>query len=72
MTLRISDHDGLWKQNYDSVYLGNLELDDGNNLKNSPIYVIKDYYNHTPLSYHYIDKRNLGIKFDENVDYQIM
>jgi hypothetical protein len=72
MTLRISDHDGLWKQKYDSVYLGNLELDDGTNLKNSPMYVIKDYYNHTPLSYHYIDKRNLGIKFDENVDYQIM
>ena len=72
MTLRISDHDGLWKQKFDSVYLGNLELDDGTNLKNFPMYVIKDYYNHRPLSYHYIDKRNLGIKFDETVDYQII
>jgi len=72
MTLRISDHDGLWKQNYDSVYLGKMELDNGEYLRNVPLYVVKDYYNHTPLSYHYINKRTLGSKFDENSDYQIM
>lgn len=66
MTLRISDHDGLWKQHYDSIYLGKLELDNGMYLKNTPIYVIKDYSNHTALSYHYIDKSTLGNKFDEN------
>lgn len=72
MTLRISDHDGLWKQKFDSVYLGKLELDDGTYLKNSPTYVIKDYYNHTPLSYHHIYKRKQGFEFDETMDYQIM
>uniref|UniRef100_A0A6C0D9U8 Uncharacterized protein n=1 Tax=viral metagenome TaxID=1070528 RepID=A0A6C0D9U8_9ZZZZ len=72
MTLRISDHDGLWKQNYDSVYLGKLELDDGNFLKNTPMYVAKDYYSHTPLSYHYIDKTSLGSIFDENCNYRII
>ena len=72
MTLRISDHDGLWKQNYDSVYLGKIELDNGEYLRNVPLYVVKDYYNHTPLSYHYINKRTLGDIFDENCDYQIM
>jgi hypothetical protein len=72
MTLRISDHDGLWKQNYDSVYLGKMELDNGEYLRDAPLYVVKDYYNHTPLSYHYINKRTLGSKFDENSDYQIM
>ena len=72
MTLRISDHDGLWKQNYDSVYLGKLELDNGEYLRNTPLYIVKDYYNHTPLSYHYINKRTLGDSFDENGDYQIM
>jgi hypothetical protein len=72
MTLRISDHDGLWKQNYDSVYLGKIELDNGDICKNANIYVIKDYYNHTPLSYHYINKFTLGDTFDENSDYQIM
>ena len=72
MTLRISDHDGLWKQNYDSVYLGKMELDNGEYLKGAPLYVVKDYYNHTPLSYHYINKRTLGDRFDENSNYQIM
>jgi hypothetical protein len=72
MTLRISDHDGLWKQNYDSVYLGKMELDNGEYLRDAPLYVVKDYYNHAPLSYHYINKRTLGSKFDENSDYQIM
>jgi hypothetical protein len=72
MTLRISDHDGLWKQNYDSVYLGKIELDNGDICKNANTYVIKDYYNHTPLSYHYINKLSLGDTFDENSDYQIM
>jgi hypothetical protein len=72
MTLRISDHDGLWKQNYDSVYLGKLELDNGEYLRDAPLYVVKDYYNHTPLSYHHINKKTLGSTFDENSDYQIM
>jgi len=72
MTLRISDHDGLWKQNHDSVYLGKIELDNGDYLKDAPLYVVKDYYNHTPLSYHHINKRTLGAKFDETDDYQIM
>jgi hypothetical protein len=72
MTLRISDHDGLWKQKFDSVYLGKIELDDGSYLKNTPIYVVKDYYNHTPVSYHFIDKTTLGITFDENSDYKII
>jgi len=73
MTLRLSDHDGLWKQNYDSVYLGKLELDNGTYLKNCPLYVIKDYHNHASLSYHYIDKTTLGSKFDEkNIFYKIM
>jgi len=72
MTLRISDHDGLWKQKYDSVYLAKLELDNGEHLRDAPLYVVKDYYNHTPLTYHYINKRTLGSKFDENNNYQIM
>jgi hypothetical protein len=71
MTLRISDHDGLWKENYDSVYLGKLELDNGDVLKDGPIYIIKDYHNHTPLSYHYINKNTLGNIFCENENYEI-
>lgn len=67
-TLRISDHDGLWTQNYDSVYLGNLELDDGSFIKESPMIVLKEYKQQIPLSYHFIDKSNFGIKHEPNND----
>lgn len=56
LTQRISDHDGLWSINYDSVYLAKLELDDGNRLENAPLYVVKEFENQTPLSYHIISK----------------
>lgn len=72
MTMRISDYDGLWKEKYDSVFLGKIELDNGELLKNTPIYVCKDYYNHVPLSWHYINKRLLDEEFIENKNYQIM
>ena len=72
MTIRISDYDGLWKQTYDSVYLGKILFDNGTYLENTPMYVLKDYCNHTPLSYHYIDKTTLGNEFNEHDNYQIM
>ena len=72
MTLRISDYDGLWKETHDSVFLGKIELDNGELLKNTPIYVCKDFYNHVPLSYHYINKTILGDTFDENTNYEIL
>lgn len=65
-TLRVSDHDGIWSKTYDSAYLGNLELDDGSFIKESPIIVLKEYNQQIPLSYHFIDKSNFGIKHDSN------
>jgi hypothetical protein len=58
LTMRISDHDGKWAENYDSVFLGKIELDNGTYLKNTPIYVVKTYEQQIPLSYHFIDKSN--------------
>jgi hypothetical protein len=55
LTLRISDHDGLWANAYDSVYLGNLELDDGSFLDDIPMIVLKNYVNQIPLSFHMIN-----------------
>ena len=51
---RISDHNGKWATDYDSAYIGNLLLDDGNYIKDTPIIVIRDYDQQVPLSYHYI------------------
>jgi hypothetical protein len=58
LTMRITDYDGKWsKEKYDSVYLGNIELDNGT-LFNKAMIVLKDYEQQTPLSYHYIDKKS--------------
>jgi len=71
MTLRISDYDSTWKEQYDSVFLGKIELDDGKLLKNTPLYICKDFYSHVPLSYHYIDTSIIEDVFDESQSYKI-
>jgi hypothetical protein len=38
---RISDHDGNWTYHYDSVYLGKLELDNGESLREHSQWVVK-------------------------------
>jgi hypothetical protein len=67
LTMRISDHDGKWGDKYDSVYLGNIELDDGSYL-NKQIIVVKEYEQQIPLSYHFINKNTLkGRKKDYSI-----
>jgi hypothetical protein len=70
-TMRITDYDGKWADSYDSIYIGNLELDDGKVVKDAPYWVVKDYNQQVPISYHYIDKRTLGNAWDENEKYYI-
>jgi hypothetical protein len=55
LTMRITDHNGKWSQNYDSAYLGCIELDNGAFLDKT-IIVLKEYNQQIPLSYHYINK----------------
>jgi hypothetical protein len=70
-TTRITDYDGKWADLHDSIYIGKLELDDGRILKDAPYWVVKDYNQQVPISYHYIDKRTLGNTWDENGEYYI-
>ena len=72
LTMRISDHDGKWTEFNDSVFLGKIELDNGEYLKNTPIYVLKDYEQQIPLSYHFINKKYLKEKYNENTYYLII
>ena len=58
LTFRITDYDSLWTNTYDSIFLGNVELDNGTQLDNTPIIVLKNYEQQCSLSYHYIDKFN--------------
>jgi len=52
-TIRITDYDGKWAETYDSLFLGNLILKNGELLKNNMI-VIKNYSQQIPLSIHLI------------------
>ena len=56
LTMRISDHDGKWGENYDSAFIKNIELDNGNILDKT-IIAIKDYNQQIPLSYHFLSKQ---------------
>jgi hypothetical protein len=55
-TLRITDYDGNWTDKYDSIYVGKLELDDKDVIKDAPYWVVKEYEQQCPMSYHYIHK----------------
>jgi hypothetical protein len=54
LTIRISDYSGKWIDNYDSIYLGNVLLDDDTYLTKTPIIVVKEFNQYVPLSYHCI------------------
>jgi len=60
MTIRISDHDGNWTEKYNSIFLGNVRLDDGSLMKNVPVICVKEYEQQYPLSYHFIGKDKLN------------
>jgi hypothetical protein len=70
-TMRITDYDGKWTEEHDSIYIGNLELDDGRGLTEGPYWVVKEYDQQIPLSFHYIDKRMLGKVWNDNDNYYI-
>ena len=72
LTSRITDYDGLWSTNYDSVYIGIVELDDGTYYKDGPLLVIKNYAQQIPLSYHYINTSMLENTFNPNIYYTIL
>jgi hypothetical protein len=54
--LRVSDRDGLWTTNYDSVYIIKFDLEDDDFKYNLPYWVIKTYEQQSPLTYHIVKK----------------
>jgi len=51
ITQQISDHDGEWTEEYSSCFLGNIKLENVIELKNIPIYVIKEHDKQIGLNY---------------------
>lgn len=72
LTSRISDHDGNWADRYDSLSIGNIVLDDGNQFKDNYYIILKEYDQQFPLSYHLIDKNSVNTSFERNIIYHIM
>jgi hypothetical protein len=70
-TLKISDYNGTWTEEYDSIYIGKLELLNGKVLEDAPYWVVKEYEQQMPLSYHYIDNRRIGDFISEETKYYI-
>ena len=69
---RISDHNGSWIENFDSVYVGKLLLDNGKFIKGTPLWVVKDYNQQASLSYHYLSAKILNDEWSDNSDYYIL
>jgi hypothetical protein len=72
LTVRISDHDGNWTNEYDSLFVGKILLDNDEELQDTPIIVVKNYNQQRPLSYHLIDKNYLDDQYNKKKDYHIM
>ena len=68
---KISDYDGKWADTYDSCYLGNIDYSNGVSMINVPLIVLKEYEQQTAISFHHIDKRTLGDKWNEHDIYYI-
>lgn len=68
LTMRITDYDGKWSDNYDSIHLGQLVLDN-DAILNKQITAVKEYEQQIPLSYHYINKRTL---IGESTNYSVL
>jgi len=72
LLMRISDRDGLWIENYDSVYLGKIDLDDGSIFNDSPLWVVKNYYQQVVLSSQIIDKKTLDKNWQKDSEYFVL
>ena len=51
LTLRITDHDSVWKSDYDTIYIGKPELDDGCVFEEGPLWALQHYDQHMFLHY---------------------
>lgn len=53
MTMRVTDYDGKWMEWYDTAYLGNVMLDNGEYYRDGPIWAAQNYHQQQ-----YLDHRN--------------
>jgi hypothetical protein len=59
LQMRLNDRGGAWTINYDSVYIGKVELDDGSYFDDYPLWAVKEYEQQIVLSSHLLDKKTI-------------
>jgi hypothetical protein len=70
-TIRMHDHDGKWatEQGYDSVYVGKALLENGKPFMANQEFIVKNFEQQKPLSYHYLDKSTLQENWENDYLY---
>lgn len=65
--LHISDRDGTWTKNYDSIFLGDVDLND-NSVKKyaSNMFAIKEYEQQLPLTCHFFAAKTMEQEWSNN------
>ena len=56
--MRVTDYDATWKEHYDSAYLGNVELDNGERYEHGPIWAINEYWRQHYLDFYFYQQQN--------------
>lgn len=72
--IKFTDNLGLWVKKYDSIYLGDVDLNIDSYQKYLFIgasYVVKNYFQQFPISYHYLDKKKIGSMYDKKSSFNI-
>ena len=80
MTIRLHDHDGVWRDKYDSIYVGRVTLPNGGLFLSNPEFGLKNQGDFTLLTSHSLDDRTLAVndktgkyKWEaEKADYSIL
>jgi len=60
LTARLRDVDGKWAETHNSAYQGVMLLADGRRNQRGPHWVLRDYDQQVPLTYHYVDTSQFG------------
>jgi len=68
LTARISDHDGKWTNQYESIILSDIKLDNDTLIKDTPVFCIKNYDQQYPLSFHFVTRKQLEKYKNNNND----
>ena len=58
---KLHDHNGLWTEKYNSIYVGSVILNNGGKNMSNYEYVVKDSSQQVPLTQHILDKNTLFI-----------